>query len=205
MATVALVEDHALVRSGLRLLLESFAHTVTFEAGTAEDALANLAPGQAEVIILDLNLPGMSGLEAVHRLSERGRVLVLSMHEEPEYVSEVLARGGQGYVPKRAVDQDLLEAVTRLANGERYLDPGLAIAIAERVSLGPATDGAESLSERERETILALAGGYSVRQIAERAGLSEKTVGTYKQRAQDKLGLSDLPSLIAWARRHGLV
>jgi len=202
---IALIEDHALIRTGLRLLLEADLHSVEVEFASAEEALAWLsnAPKESvpELWILDLNLGGMSGLEALPRLREKGKVLVLSMHEEAEYIAEAFARGASGYLPKRAVDRDLLDAVAAIARGERYLHPFLAPRLAEHVGL-PAP---EALSERERAVVGLLAQGYNLSQAAEKLGISVKTAATYKARALDKLGLETQHELVQWARERGLV
>lgn len=202
---VALIEDHALIRTGLRLLLESAEHLVVAEFDRAEEVLdwSSRADPAAlpELFILDLNLGGMSGLEALPKLRDRAKVLVLSMHEEPEYIAEAFARGASGYLPKRAVDRDLLDAVAALARGERYLHPLLAPRLAAHVSV----PGAEALSERERAVVGLLAQGYNLSQAAEKLGISVKTAATYKSRALDKLGLDSQPELVQWAREHGLV
>lgn len=196
---IALIEDHSLIRSGLRLLLEAEGHDVVAELSRAEEAWGP-ASAQAELYILDLNLPGMPGLEALPHLRQRGRVLVLSMHEEPEYITEAFARGASGYLPKRAADRDLLDAVATLARGERYPHPLLAPRLAEHLG----TPTPESLSERERAVVALLAQGYNLSQAAERLAISVKTAATYKTRALDKLGLETQPELVRWARDHGL-
>ncbi|HWG84012.1 MAG TPA: response regulator transcription factor [Deinococcales bacterium] len=197
---IALVEDHALVRSGLRLILERAGHTISAEYGNAEDALGGLEGCGVDVVLLDLNLPGMGGLDALAALREKAKVIVLSMHEEPEYLWEVFHRGGNGYVLKRAVDQELLDALAAIGRGERYLHPSLAGVIAGHW----ASPRPSVLSSRERETIAQLAKGYSLSDIAALSGLSVKTVATYKARAMDKLGLESLPEVVRWAREHGL-
>ena len=195
---VALVEDHAIVRSGLRLLLEGSGHEVVAEYSRAEEALAaNAAP---EVYLLDLNLPGMSGLEALPELARRARVLVLSMHEEPAYLSEAFKRGASGYLSKRAVDVALLDALEALARGERYLEPALAAALAEYVG----EPGPEVLSRRERDVLVGLARGLELKRVAAELGISPKTAATYKQRALAKLGISR-HAIARWAREHGLL
>jgi len=194
---VSLIEDHSIVRSGLRLLLESGGHEVLAEYERAEEALAD--PKTPDVYLLDLNLPGMGGLEALPELSNRAMVLVLSMHEEPLYVSEAFKRGARGYLSKRAVDVTLLDALSSLARGERYLPPELAVGLADYVS----EPGPEELSERERAVIAALASGLSLKQAAARLGISHKTASTYKQRALAKLGIKS-SDLVRWARDHGL-
>ena len=195
---VSLIEDHSIVRSGLRLLLESGGHEVLAEYERAEEALADSA--RPDVYLLDLNLPGMGGLEALPALSERARVLVLSMHEEPLYVSEAFKRGARGYVSKRAVDVTLLDALAALARNERYLPAELAAELAGYV----AEPGPEILSQRERAVISGIAAGKNLKQIAAELGISHKTASTYKQRALAKLGIAsrDLPR---WAREHGLI
>ena len=195
---VVLVEDHHLVRTGLSLLLEEGGHQVVAEFASAEEALAT--PWEAEVVLLDLNLPGMGGLEALPHLAQRAKVLVVSMHNEPAYVARAFALGARGYLPKDALDQDLLEALARLSQGLRYLHPSLTEALLE----GQAEPGPEVLSERERAVVALLAQGYTLSQVAERLGLSVKTASTYKQRALNKLGLMDTPELVRWAREHGL-
>ncbi len=195
---VLLVEDHHLVRKGLRLLLEEGGHQVVGEFARAEEALG--APWEADLVLLDLNLPGMGGLEALPRLAERAPVLVVSMHDEPAYVARAFQLGAKGYLPKHALDQDLLEALDRMAKGLRYLHPSLTQALLE----GQATPGPEALSERERAVVALLAQGHTLSQAAKKLGLSVKTASTYKARALNKLGLMDTPELVRWAREHGL-
>lgn len=195
---IALIEDHAIVRSGLRLLLERGGHEVVGEFARAEDALAaSVAP---DVYVLDLNLPGMSGIEALPQLAQRAKVLVLSMHEEAVYLSEAFKRGASGFLSKRAADLALLDALAALGRGERYLHPDLAARLAEYV----AEPGPEVLSRRERDVLAGLARGLELKAVAAELGISPKTAATYKARALAKLGLKRA-QIARWAREHGLV
>jgi len=195
---VALIEDHAVVRSGLRLLLESSGHLVTAEYELAEDALGDTVI--PDVYVLDLNLPGMSGIEALPLLSRRAKVLVLSMHEEAVYLSEAFKRGASGFLSKRAADLALLDALSALERGERYLHPDLAARLAEYV----AEPGPELLSRRERDVLTGLARGLELKEVAANLGISPKTAATYKARALAKLGLKRA-DISRWAREHGLI
>jgi len=192
---IALVEDHAVVRAGLRLLLEASGHRVVAEYGSAAEA-ETLPAGLAEVVILDLALPDRPGLTLIPALAERAKVLVLSLHADPVHVREALRLGARGYLSKEAADTALLDALAALARNQRYVEPRLAGALAE------AEPGPGRLSPREREVVRLLSQGYSLRAIAERLGISEKTASTYKTRALDKLGLESLPELVEWARQN---
>jgi len=195
---VALIEDHAVVRTGLRLLLEASGHEVVGDFSRAEDALASSV--RPDVYVLDLNLPGVGGLEALPRLARRARVLVLSMHEEPAYVSESFKRGARGFLSKRAADVALLDALSALERGERYLHPELAARLAGYV----AEPGPEVLSRRERAVVAGLARGLELKEVAAALGISPKTAATYKARALAKLGLKR-SEIARWAREHGLL
>ncbi|WP_448567959.1 response regulator [Thermus sp.] len=207
MIRVVLVEDHLLVRSGLRHLLEARGPVrVVGEAGTCREALELLERVPADVAILDVSLPDGTGIALCQQVRERFpgvRLLALSMHEDLEYVRGFLQAGGQGYVSKAAVDQELLDAVLAVARGERYLNPTLAMRLAMEMVREEALEA--PLSPREEEVLRLLAQGLSHKEVAERLGISEKTVATYRERGMEKLGLRSRSELLRYAARKGWI
>ncbi|ADW22075.1 MULTISPECIES: response regulator transcription factor [Thermus] len=205
MIRVVLVEDHGLVRSGLRHLLEARGPIqVVGEVGTGQEVLALLEAVEADVAILDVSLPDCTGIELCRTLRERFpklRLLALSMHEDLEYVRGFLQAGGQGYVSKAAVDQELLDAVLALARGERYLNPALAMRLAMEIVREEGEE--EPLSPREEEVLRLLAKGLSHKEVAEHLSISEKTVATYRERGMEKLGLKSRSDLLRYAVKRG--
>jgi len=204
---VVLVEDHLLVRSGLRHLLEAKGPVqVVGEAGTCREALSLLERVQADVAILDVSLPDGTGIALCQQVRERFpgvRLLALSMHEDLEYVRGFLQAGGMGYVSKAAVDHELVDAVLAVARGERYLNPALAMRLAMEMAREEVSEA--SLSPREEEVLRLLAQGLSHKEVAERLGISEKTVATYRERGMEKLGLRSRSELLRYAARKGWI
>jgi len=202
---VVLVEDHILVRSGIRHLLEARGPIrVVGEAGSGREALALLEGLEADLAILDVSLPDCTGIDLCRTLKARFprlRLLALSMHEDPEYVRGFLQAGGEGYVSKAAVDHELLDAVLAVARGERYLNPSLAMRLAMEMVQGEVKE--EGLSPREEEVLRLLAQGLSHKEVAERLAISEKTVATYRERGMEKLGLKTRSDLLRYAVRRG--
>ncbi|BDG16529.1 response regulator transcription factor [Thermus brockianus] len=205
MIRVVLVEDHILVRSGIRHLLEARGPIrVVGEAGSGREALALLERLEADLAILDVSLPDCTGIDLCRTLKARFpnlRLLALSMHEDPEYVRGFLQAGGEGYVSKAAVDHELVDAVLAVARGERYLNPSLAMRLAMEMVQGEVQE--ESLSPREEEVLRLLAQGLSHKEVAERLAISEKTVATYRERGMEKLGLRTRSDLLRYAVRRG--
>ncbi len=211
---IVLADDHAVLRAGLTALLNAEEDMVV--VGEAGDGLACIAVVQAEqpdVVLLDLNMPQMSGLEALVKLrhiAPQSRVLVLTMHDDESYLRQVLSTGGAGYVLKQAADTELLTAIRTVYNGGTFLHPAHTQALLHPPSV-LTTDNKEgdaavaSLSEREAEVLKLLALGHSNKEIAEQLYLSVKTVETYKARVMEKLGLTTRTALVRFALKHDLL
>jgi two-component system, NarL family, invasion response regulator UvrY len=207
MIRVMLVDDHALVRMGFRMLLADAQVEVVAEADSGEQACLNYAAAKPDVVVMDLSMPGMGGLEALRRLlaqDPKARVLVLSAYEDTAHPRRVLRAGALGYLAKRSAPDTLIAAVTTVARGDRYVDAQTAQALALAQLDGDASP-AEVLSEREFSVFIQLAGGHSVAQIAEALSLSPSTVGTHLYRVKQKLGAGNQSELTLIALRWGLI
>ena len=207
MIRVMLVDDHALVRMGFRMLLAGASIEVAAEADSGEQALRDYAAVRPDVVVMDLSMPGMGGLDAVRRLlaaDPKARVLVLSAHEDTAHPQRVLRAGALGYLTKRSAPDALITAVTAVAAGRRYLDAQTAQALAAAQISGEASP-AEALSEREFSVFIQLARGMSVAQIADRLALSPSTVGTHLYHVKQKLGAGNQSELTLVALRWGLI
>ena len=191
--TIVLADDHAVVRAGLRLLLDQAGGLrVVSEAGDAESALRTVLGHKPSVLVLDLNMPGeLTSLDAIPKVADTSpgtRVVVLTMQEDPEFARRALQAGAAGYVLKEAADSELVEAVRRAAVGETYLNPrlGAALATAPLSPDGPPDD----LTEREAEVLRLVALGHTNAEIAEQLYLSVRTVESHRARIGQKLRLS---------------
>ena len=207
MIRVLLVDDHALVRVGFRMLLADARVEVVGEAESGEQACVDYARAKPDVVVMDLSMPGMGGLEAVRRLlaqDAKARVLCLSAHEDTAHPRRVLRAGALGYLTKRSAPDALIAAVTAVARGERYVDAQTAQALA-LTQLEGDTSPADALSEREFSVFIQLARGQSVAQIAETLNLSPSTVGTHLYHVKQKLGASNQSELTLVALRWGLI
>ncbi len=206
MTRLYLVDDHPVVREGLRAVLEGAGHDVIGEAGDATVALSEISRLQPEIVLLDINLGARSGLDLLAEMRERGvksGVIVLTMLDQPRNVAQALRGGAQGYVLKGSPAAELLEAVAKVAAGRNHLAPGLAD-VAVR-GLAARSSSIDELSARERQIVVRVALGDTSAEIAEKLHLSPKTVDTYRSRAMAKLGVADLAGLVRWAVREGLV
>lgn len=206
MIRVFVVDDHPVVRAGVRYILEASGEVeVVGEASSAEEALERIPTANPEIVLIDITLPGMDGIQlAQHLAGQKARLLALSMHEEPEHVEAFLQAGGSGYVTKSGLERELLDAVRALARGEHYLPHRLLYALI-RQEVQTKEPGPEVLTPRELEVVRAIAQGLTYREIAERMGISEKTVATHRERAAEKLGLKSRVDLARWATKHNLL
>jgi len=207
MIRVMLVDDHALVRMGFRMLLTDAQVEVASEAESGEQACLDYARVRPDVVVMDLSMPGMGGLEAVRRLlalDPKARVLALSAHEDTAHPRRVLRAGALGYLAKRSAPDTLIAAVNAVARGDRYVDAQTAQALALAQIEGD-TSPSEILSEREFLVFIQLAQGRSVAQIAEALSLAPSTVGTHLYRIKQKLGASNQSELTLVALRWGLI
>jgi two-component system, NarL family, invasion response regulator UvrY len=199
---ILIVDDHAIVRDGLsRLLATDGDHEVKL-AATGREALIAARSFRPDLVILDLNLPGLGGLELLRRMvaSEAGRILVLSMHAEPLYARRAIEAGAQGYVSKNATPEELLTAVRRVAAGGRYVEAEIAQALA----LGAGAETLNALSPRELEIMRLLAAGSSLAEIADALGASYKTIANTCTLIKSKLGVARTADLVRLAIETGV-
>jgi DNA-binding NarL/FixJ family response regulator len=208
---ILLADDHALVRRGLRLILDAQPDLeVVAEAGDGAEAVKLALNPDVDLAILDISMPRMTGLQAARELQQRRpdlRILVLSMHESEQYLYEALRAGASGYVVKRAADLDLIKACRATMRGEPFLYPAAVTALIAD-SLRRERNGEESLSPltpRETEVIKLVAESYTNQQIAEALTISEKTVERHRANILEKLGMRDRVELTRYAIRNGLV
>lgn len=207
MTRIMVVDDHALVRMGFRMLLANAGMEVVAEAGDGEQACREYAAVKPDVVLMDLSMPGMGGLEAVRRIlaqDPKARVLVLSAHEDTAHPRRVLRAGALGYLAKRSAPESLTAAVSAVARGERYVDPQTAQALAMAQIEGEASP-AEMLSEREFAVFIQLARGATVAQVAENLNVSPSTVGTHLYHVKQKLRAGNQSELTLVALRWGLI
>jgi two-component system, NarL family, response regulator NreC len=206
---VVLVDDHAVVRSGLRLLLDAQDDMeVVGEAGTAKDAIFRARALKPDVILLDVVMPGESGIEVLPKLlkeSPETNVLVLSMQDDPSYVREAFAAGASGYVLKEAVDEEVVSAVREIASGGRYVHPALGARMIAAELEERATAEADPLSDREREILRLLALGHTNQEIAQQLYISVRTAESHRAHIMQKLRLSTRAELVRYALLHGLL
>jgi two-component system, NarL family, response regulator NreC len=206
---VVIVDDHALVRSGLRLLLEAEEDiTVDDEGGTADEAVRLARLHKPDVVLLDVTMPGRSGLDAAAEILEaapQAKILILSMQDDPSYVRQAFAAGATGYLLKEAADAELVAAVREVAGGGRYVHPALGARLAAAEAEAQARAAADPLSDREREVLRLLALGHTNQEIAKMLFISVRTAETHRAHIMQKLRLQTRAELVRYALEHGLL
>jgi DNA-binding NarL/FixJ family response regulator len=206
--SVLICDDHALLRSGLRRLLETESDLeVVGEAGSADDVIAQLRVSQPDVLLLDVVMPGRSGIEALPEITAAAsatKVLVLSMQDDPAYVRQAFVAGASGYVLKEAADAELVQAIRDIAHGRRYVHPllGARLATTEAGTEDGRTEK-DPLSEREREVLRLLALGHTNQEIASMLFISVRTAETHRARIMQKLELHTRAEIVRYALAAG--
>jgi two-component system response regulator NreC len=208
-----LVDDHAVVRSGLRMLLESEPDfEIIGEAGSAREALQAIEHHRPDLVLMDIGLPDLSGIEATTEIRRRypaTAVVALTIHEDEEYFFKMLAAGASGYVPKRAAPDELLTALRAAAAGEVYLYPSLAkLLVKDYLTQQPpavAPAAQDGLTEREQEVLGHLADGATNAEIGETLSISPKTVARHRENIMRKLNLHSRAELVKYAIRKGII
>lgn len=209
MLRIAIVDDHQIVRAGFReMLADELGFEFPFEAASGEEALQGLRQHETDVLLLDLSLPGQSGVDVLRAARQRYdalRILVLSGFPEDRYALAMIRNGADGYLCKDCTREELINAIRTVAQGRRYLSPRTAELLAQELTGGGASAPHEKLSDRELQVFLRLARGESVSDIAAVLNLSVKTVSTYRSRLLEKLEVSSNAELATYALRHGLI
>jgi len=204
---VLLADDHELVRQGLRLLLERAGFTVVGEASDGQMAVQLAFKFCPDVAVLDIGMPVLNGLDAargIHKLSPRPKTILLTRHDEEQYVTEALRAGVKGYVLKSQEATDLVNAIRQVYQGDTYLSPSISRTVAE-VFLSKTGFVEDPLTARERQVLQLIGEGKSSKEVANVLGISMKTVESHRTRLMQKLDIHDVASLVRYAIRRGLV
>jgi two-component system invasion response regulator UvrY len=209
MLKVIICDDHPIVREGLKnIIAKSGDISVQAEAGTGIELMERLSQGRFDVVILDISLPGASGLDVLKLIqgsSPRPAVIVLSMHPEEQYAVRALKAGAAGYLEKASAPTELVSAIRKVARGGRYISAALAERLAFGLGGNEKKGGHESLSDREYQILLKIASGKGTKEIASELSVAPSTVGTYRSRILEKLGLANTAELIHYAVANHLV
>ena len=207
MIRIVVVDDHAVVRSGLRLLLDAEPDMeVVGDAGNARDAIFEVRAAKPDVVLLDVVMPGETGIEALPQVLQESpgtKVLMLSMQDDPNYVREAFAAGASGYVLKEAVDAEVVAAIREVAAGKSYVHPALGARMVAADAAAQAAAAADPLSGREHEVLKMLALGHTNQEIAKQLFISVRTAETHRAHIMRKLQLSTRAELVRYALEHG--
>jgi two-component system, NarL family, response regulator NreC len=204
---VLLADDHALVRQGLRVLLEKEGFQVTGEACDGQDVVQMAAAVHPDIAILDISMPFLNGVDAARELkksSQNTKVILLTRHDEPQYVTEALRAGVKGYILKSQAATDLIEAMQQVGRGGIYLSPNISRAVVEAY-LSKSEPTADPLTARERQVLQMVGEGKSTKDVARLLGISTKTAESHRARLMRKLDIHETASLVRYAIRRGLV
>lgn len=208
MIRIAIVDDHAMVRAGLRqFFADQTDFEVVAEAGNGRDALDIVRRGGVDVVVLDISMPGQSGVDALAAIRAREPdlpVLILSGFAETQYATTLLRQGASGYLNKDCDPEEIVKAIRTVARGRKYITAGVAEQLAEGLGGGD-KPAHETLSERELQVFLRLAQGETIGHMAQSLSLSVKTVSTYRTRVMEKMGLASNSDLTYYALKHGLI
>lgn len=209
MIKIMLVDDHRLVRAGLkRVLAEAVDMEVIAEASSGEEALEMIRTKLPDVVLMDINMPGVGGLETTRRMMQRLpqlKIIVVSMHLEEPYPSRMLAAGACGYISKDSAADEVISAIRRVWSGGHYVAADVAGNMAASLVKGKSDSPFEQLSQRETQVMIMVTKGYSTQDISDRLHLSPKTVSTYRYRLFEKLGVTNDVELTRMAMRYGLL
>ena len=204
---IVLADDHVLVRQGLRSLLEREHFQVMAEASDGQDAVRLTEAHQPDIAILDISMPTLNGIDAARSLSRsapKTKVILLTQHEEEQYIHEALEAGVKGYVLKSQVANDLIQAIRQVCRGEFYLSPGISRAVMEAYR-NKSDRPADPLTVRERQVLQLIAEGKSTKDTASVLGISVKTAESHRMRLMQKLNIHETASLVRYAVRRGLI
>lgn len=211
--SVLLVDDHAVLRAGLRALLhQQKRYKIVGEAETSMEAITLAEALEPDLIILDLTMPGLNGLDAIPIFRQKtpsSKILILTMHDDAQYMRQAIKLGAAGYVLKRAADTELLSAMDAVLRGDIYIHSSFTHVLIDDLVTSSLENQTEflwdTLSDREREVLLKVAMGYTSNEIAEMLKISNKTVQTHKSRGMEKLGLQTRAALVHYTLKHGLL